>query len=205
MFIQRLEKAHTIQMRNIKAMILSESIKYLKENCDKVVRKLTLEHHKLVQQFIAFKARTAKDLEGAQKFFQNEIRVGEEKAIMSPILEVYYNNHPRRVTPLQLYDCLTPKINLHELHKQEMKYGKPKRNADGIPIDEKECQTEYVDEFQALHQLAQTKVDMMKVENKHRQLEVECEQQQYDLKLVDWYIDVFEKGINSQDIMHQYV
>ena len=156
-------------------MIQSESIKFLKENSDKVVKKLTLEHHKLVQQFISFKDRTAKDLEGAQKFYRNEINVYEEKAIMSPILEVFYNNHFLRDAPKRLYDSLVPKITQHELHKQEMKYGKPKLNADGIPIDEKECQTDYIDEFEVKQQMAQVRVDMLKVENRNRQLEAEVE------------------------------
>ena len=65
LFIKRLEQAHTIQMKNIKAMIMSESVHYLKKNCDKVVKMLTLEHHKLIQSFLAFKKRTAADIENA--------------------------------------------------------------------------------------------------------------------------------------------
>ena len=49
--------------------------------------------------------------------------------------------------------------------------------------------------------MAKQNEEMVKLKNRNKLLEAEAEQTQYDLKLVDWYIEVFEKGINSQDIM----
>ena len=66
-FIKRLQQAHSTQLKNIKSMLLHESIKHLKKNVDKVVKKLTEEHHQLIAKFLAFKQRHENYIDGCDK------------------------------------------------------------------------------------------------------------------------------------------
>ena len=40
---------------------------------------------------------------------------------------------------------------------------------------------------------------------RNKELETTCERMQCDLDVVDWYVEILEKGIKSQDIMQNYV
>ena len=53
--------------------------------------------------------------------------------------------------------------------------------------------------------LAQQNKEIVELTDQNKQLQTENEQMRADLALVDWYLDVFEKGVDSKEIMQNYV
>ena len=53
-------------MKNLKSVILAETIKYFKNSTASINKLLTREHHNIIKQFLAFKERTNKDIEWAR-------------------------------------------------------------------------------------------------------------------------------------------
>lgn len=55
-------------MKNLKSVILAETIKYFKQSTVSINKLLTKEHHNIIKQFLAFKQRTAEEIEHARQY-----------------------------------------------------------------------------------------------------------------------------------------
>ena len=53
--------------------------------------------------------------------------------------------------------------------------------------------------------LATQNRDIIVLTNENKQLKEENEKMKKDLAIVDWYLEVFEKGIDSKEIMQNYM
>lgn len=68
-------------------------------------------HHRLIEQFLEYKARTYHILKERDYFLDRIQTLEYSLAIKSPVLEAEYAIDER--TSLSLYDCLVPKIKEH--------------------------------------------------------------------------------------------
>ena len=156
-FIKRLQQAHQTQIKNIKSMLMHESIKHLKANCDKVVKRLTIEHHNIIAKFLAFKQRTLSDVDGRDYQLVRAKAEVIRYAIMNPVVEAFYDQHIVK-KPLSLYDSLTYQIESATLKQKAEETEKKKktfeykfrRNVIETNENDKGCQTEDIDEY-AIH------------------------------------------------------
>ena len=65
-------------MKNLKSVILAETIKYFKNSTVSINKLLTKEHHNIIRQFLAYKERTATEIEHARQCMI-EIHGAEQK------------------------------------------------------------------------------------------------------------------------------
>ena len=60
---KHLDKAHQVELRNVKNVCLKEIVSIVRKHTDESSKQLTNEFHKLLKQFIGFKDRTVSYLE----------------------------------------------------------------------------------------------------------------------------------------------
>ena len=72
-------------------MLMHESIKHLKANCDKVVKRLTIEHHGIIAKFLAFKQRTISHVGGRDHQLEKAKAEVIRYAAMNPVIGAFYD------------------------------------------------------------------------------------------------------------------
>ena len=192
-------------MKNLKSVILNESVKYLKSNCAKVVNKLTQEHHKVIKQFLAYKERTQRDLDIARKYMKNMQHREIQDAIENPILELFYNK--QKSSPLQLYDSIIPCLSHTKRYRIKAKVEEKKNGSEEDKEDAEEESETVTKEYETISSvsdsvnyktnLAEQNKEIVTLNICNRELKSTNERMQCDLEVVDWYIEILEKGIKS--------
>ena len=66
--IEKLKKAHTAEVNNVKSIAVENSIHFIKTHTAKTLKTLTLEHHGIIKQHLAFKERTNDHIEDVEKY-----------------------------------------------------------------------------------------------------------------------------------------
>ena len=103
-----LEKAHSVQLRDVKAVAMQQAVEFVKKQSQEIVNTMTKEHHRMARQFLHFKGKTEGYLETIEKL-QHKLTLAESALVQkTPIQEANYGLDDG--SPLSLYDCLIPSV-----------------------------------------------------------------------------------------------
>lgn len=102
-------------VREQRPLIMDEACKFVEEKGEIVTRLLTRQHRKIVQQFIEFKERSARELKEARKMQDHVVYLETMCALKSPCMQAEHVIDD--ATELTLYNCLVPKLREHRKFK----------------------------------------------------------------------------------------
>ena len=95
-------------IKNFRSSIKQESVKFLKEKTDQVVKALSVEHHRLIQQFFDFKRDTQERLDKTDFYEKKFFDATYAFALKAPCYEASFAMNAK--SALKLYDCMVPEI-----------------------------------------------------------------------------------------------
>ena len=150
---------------------------------------ITKQHHSLVKQFLDYKHRSQKILTENAKL-KKEIAFLELAYVQkTPVMEAEYALDQR--TALSLYDCLTPMLKEHRRFK--------------IIIEDKFSVNDFKTQ-QKLRQLEREleKRSMPRLLEENAKLNARVKQQENELEVVNWYIEILEEGVNTKQLVQEY-
>ena len=106
--LKQVKKAHRTVLNNLKAVAFKEAVNYLKMKSAIIIDLLTRTHRRFIKQFINHKKRSAKITDGLTEWKERIQRLDAQYVKRAPVEEAEYQM--TKATPLELYDCLIPKL-----------------------------------------------------------------------------------------------
>ena len=91
-------------------------IEWLQDKMKPVTEMLTRSHHKVVRQFMAYKARTEESVRKLEEYTQRMLDAENALALRIPIYEAEYALH--KSSALSLFDCYLPELEEHREIKE---------------------------------------------------------------------------------------
>ena len=109
------EQSHKQEIKNIKAAAIQESADFIKRTCRDLTRYLSIQHQKILQQFIDYKKRTRDQLTYGDRRAKDCLDAELLIAQRFPVQEAWYAMERTSSLPLGKYDCLVPNMKEHRM------------------------------------------------------------------------------------------
>ena len=71
-------------------MAVKESVEFVKHSSERITRLLSVEHRKMVRQFIAFRNQTFEKMDKMDNYYKEMVTAELALAIKNPVLEAEY-------------------------------------------------------------------------------------------------------------------
>ena len=178
----------------MKPIIFDQAFKFVQQQGNLISKQFSEETRQIIKFFQSYRADTDYDISLVKKL-QDDLAFTElALANKSPVNEAEYAFDGR--TPLQLYDCLIPKL------KEYQKY----RVCEGTKhlsflIDNFRYKKEALDAEVKLNEF-NSKINQLECEN--AKLKAEVANKDNELSIVDWYLEIMECGKDSKTMAEIY-
>ena len=107
--IRKMKLQHGVVVKNMKSVLYKECIEFIKSKTSEATNLLSLEHHKLVSQFIDHKQRARSRIDDLQRY-KTFTKLNEAQRY--PVFEAQFQRDKKN--RLRLYDSLVPYVLRHE-------------------------------------------------------------------------------------------
>ena len=149
---------------------------------------LNRQHHKIIKQFLKYKVRSRKQLEDAEAKLKSLPYLEQAISLKTPVMEAEYAIDDR--SPLDLYNCLVPKLQEQRRFTIHQEFS----------IADFKAQQKI---FQMQLELENQRLPRMEIENAGMRTRIN--QLEKELEIVQWYLDVLEQGIDTKQIVKEFV
>ena len=151
---------------------------------------LTRTHHKMIRDFMTFRSRNEDVLREREKLLQNWIFCEEALAHRSPTFEAEFALDEK--TALSMYDCLVPVLREHRRFKI--------MPDTSMTVEDFKSQLKVI---QLRREEDSERVPRLIEENAN--LTAQNKQLLDELEIVNWYREVIDGGVNSREVLSDYV
>ena len=163
-------------------MAVKESVEFVKHSSERITRLLSVEHRKMVRQFIAFRNQTFEKMDKMDNYYKEMVTAELALAIKNPVLEAEYQIN-FKPSPLQLFEGFLPQLK---------KYMVSKPVFSEVHARAKKEEETYI---MISNQILRTENKELKERNSY------LEEQK---KVVDWIINLSEIGLDHTTLLKNY-
>ena len=117
--IKKVEQSCVTKINNFRAEVMADAVEFIKKQLEATVNSLTKEHHKMIQQFQGFKAKTKDKV--MWTVAQEEKARAFQRCLcqLIPCIETRYSfSHQRQ---MQRFDCVIPDFQMLSLQVEDIK------------------------------------------------------------------------------------